>query len=58
MKHLKYELATCIISRCGLHFLHRGATIVGAGEAEGLPRQGLTLLLALVALISIVRPGG
>jgi hypothetical protein len=58
MKHLKRELATCIISRCGLHRLHRGATAKGAGEAEGLPRQGLTLLLALVALVSIVGPGG
>jgi hypothetical protein len=35
MKHLKFTLATCIISRCGfLRRLHRGSAIVAGGDAR------------------------
>ena len=37
---------------------HRGAAAIAGGEAGGLPRQGPTLLLALAALVGIVRRGG
>jgi hypothetical protein len=59
LKHLKCTLAICIVSWCGLlRHLHRGTTSVARGEAEGLPCQGPTLLLALAALVDVIRWGG